>query len=64
MIWAFDIVEWTLVGLLGVLFIAQVYWYSRYLAAPARKIRKGTKDKVQSTKEDASGVTSIHPFWA
>ena len=59
MIWAFDIVEWTLVGLLGVLFIAQVYWYSRYLAAPARKIRKGQRDKVQGTKEDASGVTVI-----
>ena len=54
-----DIVEWTLLGLLGVLFIVQVYWYGRYMAAVSRKVRKGTKDKVQRTKEDAPGVTVI-----
>ena len=54
-----DIVEWTLLGLLGVLFIVQVYWYGRYMAAVSRKVRKGTKDKVQGTKEDAPGVTVI-----
>ena len=51
--------EWTLLGLLGVLFIVQVYWYGRYMAAVSRKVRKGTKDKVQGTKEDAPGVTVI-----
>ena len=48
-----------MLGLLGVLFIVQVYWYGRYMAAVSRKVRKGTKDKVQGTKEDAPGVTVI-----
>ena len=43
--------EWTLIGVLLLLFIAQVYWYSRYLAAPARKIRKVHSDDVQCTKD-------------
>ena len=49
-----------LLSALAAMFVAQVYWYSRYLAAPARKLRKGTKDKVQSTKEDeCPGVTVV-----
>ena len=32
-----------MLGVLGVLFIAQFYWYCRYLAAPARKLRKANK---------------------
>jgi cellulose synthase/poly-beta-1,6-N-acetylglucosamine synthase-like glycosyltransferase len=48
--------EWTLLGLLGVLFIVQVYWYARYMCAPARKVRK---NDVRCTKEDTPGVTVI-----
>ena len=36
----FSIVEWVLIGAVLLLFIVQVYWYSRYLAAPARHMRK------------------------
>ena len=35
--------EWTLIGIVGAFFIGQVYWYSRYLASPARKMRKDKK---------------------
>ena len=53
-------VDIVLLSALAAMFVAQVYWYSRYLAAPARKLRKGTKDKVQSTKEDeCPGVTVV-----
>ena len=36
-------VDYVLVGTLLVLFLAQLYWYSRYMAAPARRIRKDRK---------------------
>lgn len=34
------ILDWTLLGALVLLFVVQVYWYSRYMAAPARRMRK------------------------
>lgn len=37
---SFSIVDWTLLGILLGLFLVQVYWYSRYMAAPARRLRK------------------------
>ena len=37
-------VEWVLLSLLGLLFCVQVYWYARYLAAPARRLRKNNKN--------------------
>ena len=46
----FSILEWSLLGALALLFVLQVYWYSRYLAAPARKIRK---DKSQITNNQS-----------
>ena len=32
-----------MIGVLLLLFIAQIYWYARYLCAPARKLRKSKK---------------------
>lgn len=56
----FDIVEWALLGLLGVLFIAQVYWYARYLCAPARKVRRDKKSQISNLPSPiAEGVTVI-----
>ena len=37
---SFNIIDCILLGILAVAFIAQVYWYGRYMAAPARKMRK------------------------
>lgn len=34
-----DIQDYIFLGALGVLLLVQVYWYSRYMAAPARKMR-------------------------
>ena len=53
-----DIVQWTLLGLLGVLFVVQVYWYGRYMAAVARRIRRDKRS--EGVKELRSeGVTVI-----
>ena len=50
MVFNFSIVEWTLLGALALLFVLQVYWYSRYMAAPARKLRKDKKSPITKTK--------------
>lgn len=62
MLLEFSILEWVLLGALALLFVLQVYWYSRYLAAPARRIRKDKKcalsnDEMQ--KDELPGVTVI-----
>ena len=50
-------IDWTLLGILLVLFIAQLYWYSRYLAAPARKLRgKGERLEVKGEREPGVSV--------
>ena len=54
-----DIVDWILLGALGVLFIAQVYWYALYLCAPARKMRKSQKLTSKSQLPTAEGVSVI-----
>ena len=51
-------------GALALLFVLQVYWYSRYMAAPARKMRKDrksqmTNDKCQMSNDEVPGVTVI-----
>ena len=38
-----NISDWVLIGILGALFIAQVYFYVRYMCAPARKMRREKK---------------------
>lgn len=54
------IVDIVLLSVLGALFFAQVYWYSCYMAAPARRIRKDRKNKEQRLPaEDAPGVSVI-----
>ena len=42
--------DWVLIGVLGVLFIAQIYWYARYMCAPARKMRKDSKKPAPTQK--------------
>ena len=50
-------IDWTLLGILLVLFVAQIYWYSRYLAAPARKLRgKGERLEVKGEREPGVSV--------
>ena len=54
-------IDYVLLGVLAALFIAQVYWYSRYLAAPARKMRKDKKltAKSQEPTAETPGVSVI-----
>lgn len=47
-----------MLGGLAVLFIAQVYWYARYMCAPARKIRKNQMLDVRSQGE-TPGVSVV-----
>ena len=51
--------DWTLIGILAALFIAQVYFYSRYMAAPARRIRRDKKKPTPnpSLKEGEESLT-------
>lgn len=44
----FSILEWILLGALALFFILQVYWYSRYLAAPARRMRKDKQSAISN----------------
>jgi len=56
------IVDYILLGILFALFLAQVYWYSRYMAAPARRIRKDKKSSIinhQSSMSEAPGVSVV-----
>jgi cellulose synthase/poly-beta-1,6-N-acetylglucosamine synthase-like glycosyltransferase len=55
------ILDWVLIGALVALFVAQVYWYSRYMAAVARRIRKDKKMRTDSqlSPTDAPGVSVI-----
>ena len=55
-----DIVDWVLIGVLGVLFVAQVYWYARYMCAPARKMRRDRKKGSSNDQcQMAEGVSVI-----
>jgi len=53
------IVDYVLFGVLAVLFVAQVYWYSRYMAAPARKMRKGNKSQISNLKSQITEGVSV-----
>jgi cellulose synthase/poly-beta-1,6-N-acetylglucosamine synthase-like glycosyltransferase len=46
-----EIVDYVLLGALGVLFIAQVYWYARYMCAPARKLRRDKKKNEEMVND-------------
>lgn len=54
-----NIAEWSLAGALIVLFLAQVYWYSRYLAAPARWIRRNGERLAVSGERETPGVSVV-----
>ena len=56
-----DIWELALIGGIAVFFLAQVYWYIRYLAAPMRQMRRSTKDKGQGTKDEVQGTKEEWP---
>ena len=49
--------DWTLIGILAALFIAQVYFYGRYMAAPARRLRRDKKKGSSSLKEGEESLT-------
>ncbi|MBR7155134.1 MAG: glycosyltransferase [Paludibacteraceae bacterium] len=55
------IVDYILLGILLGLFLAQVYWYSRYMAAPARRIRKDKKQPIADNESatETPGVSVI-----
>lgn len=55
---SFDTLDYVLLGILGFLFLAQLYWYSRYLAAPAQRIRK---DKKSASLENGEGENLLPP---
>lgn len=52
-------VDYVLVGTLLVLFLAQLYWYSRYMAAPARRIRKDRKLQMTNGKSPMDEVPGV-----
>ena len=58
---SFSIVDWTLLGILLGLFLVQVYWYSRYMASPARRIRKDKKNAKMANDQmvNEPGVSVI-----
>ena len=68
MIWeSFNTWDWSILGTLGVLFIVQIYWYSRYMAAPARKLRRDKKSSISNLQspitEGVSVVICAHNEW-
>ena len=58
---ALDIIDWVLTGATGLLFLLQFYWYCRYEAAPARKMRKDKKkDQTVMESPPVSVVLCAH----
>ena len=56
------IVDYVLLGALGALFLAQVYFYARYIAAPARRLRRKKQSPIthhQSPIDEVPGVSVI-----
>lgn len=53
-------VDYVVLGSLAAFFLAQVYFYARYMAAPLRKMRRSRKAKSASpTAEEMPGVSVI-----
>lgn len=52
-------IDFVFAGILLALFVAQIYFYGRYIAAPARKMRKSAKKKEQNPTENTPGVSVI-----
>ena len=51
------IIDYVLMGSLGFFFLAQLYFYARYMCAPARRLRR--KPKAKSQEPTAPGVSVI-----
>ena len=51
--------DWVLIGVLGVLFVAQVYWYARYMCAPARRMRRMKKQAPGPAEHNYPGVSVV-----
>ena len=54
-----SLIDYALLGALLALFIAQVYWYSRYLAAPARHLRRSKKSQITNHKSQITEGVSL-----
>ena len=56
-----NIVDWILLSSLLGVFLAQVYFYARYMCAPARRIRKDKKAKSQEQRDESKtpGVSVV-----
>lgn len=54
-----QIIDYALLGALGFLFLAQFYFYVRYMCAPARKLRRDKKKNEKSVMVNAPGVSVI-----
>ena len=52
-------IDYVLVGVLLVLFFVQLYWYSRYICAPARRIRKDKKSPINNDQSPISEGVSV-----
>ena len=66
MIWeSWNSIDWSILGTLGLLFLVQIYWYSRYMAAPARWIRrhKGERLEVSGEWPGVTVVICAHNEW-
>ncbi len=51
--------DFVLLGALAVLFIAQVYWYARYVCAPARRIRRDKKSPITNDQSPIPNGVSV-----
>lgn len=54
------IIDYISIGALGFCFLAQFYFYVRYMCAPARRLRKGRKSSVNSSQPGVSVILCAH----
>ena len=54
-----NILDWTLLGTLAVLFVVQIYFYGRYIAAPSRRIRKDKKSEISNQQSAITEGVSV-----
>lgn len=53
-------IDWILLGVLGALFLVQLYFYARYMCAPARKMRRDRKQiKSEEPIAEMPGVSVV-----
>lgn len=52
-------IDYILIGILGFFFLAQLYFYARYMCAVARRIRKGERRKAEGERSEVPGVSVI-----